>query len=186
MNFAQGLFKEIVRPRKNIVKFSNPRVVLADDPHKKLEDLFSYYIERNFVTKEYRETILEKGMKKLFLRENINSHFIKEKIGDEEYQVSFPFVQKGNNRPVKIIKPLNLSQNTSSKIIEHGGNWWFRIRELKKRQALPSKVLFAVDGPQNKGDRTNAYNEAVDMLSETGVTVISFEDRERILDFALN
>ena len=89
-------------------------------------------------------------------------------------------------RYTKIIKPLNLGQGDSSKIIEHGGKWAFRVRELKKRHVLPGRVLFAVEGP-GKNDRCgNAYSEAIEMLSGTGVTVLPFTQRDEILEFAKN
>jgi hypothetical protein len=184
IDFAHGLFKEVIRPRENIIRFSEQRVVLAENPRERLNELFAYYVERNFVTKEYRETILEKGMRKLLYTANVGERFTREKVGDGEYEVAFPFVQRDNNKPLKIIKPLNLSQDTTSKIIEHGGNWWFRIRELKKRHALPEKVLFAVDGPSESDPRCSAYEEVVGMLSETGITVSSYKNKDSIIEFA--
>ncbi len=34
VEFAQGMFAEIVRPRETILRFSEPRAVLAEDPKK--------------------------------------------------------------------------------------------------------------------------------------------------------
>ncbi len=58
---ANNLFYETVRPREIIIRFSESRVVLADEPKSKLKELYAFYIERNFVTKPDRETVLEKG-----------------------------------------------------------------------------------------------------------------------------
>ncbi len=55
---AKRIFAEVLRPRETIIQFSEQRVVLADDPIQTLKELFAYYVERNFVTKEYRETVL--------------------------------------------------------------------------------------------------------------------------------
>lgn len=186
VDFAGKLFGEITRPRESIVRFSETRVVLAEDPKEKLKELFAFYIERSFATKEYKEFVLEKGMRKWLFEARIADRFERRKIGDDEYQATFPFVEQHEDRPTKIIKPLNLTQDSSSKILEHGGNWWFRLRELKKRNALPEKVLFAVEGPAAQGPMGNAYREVVDMLEETGVIVLPYRHKGEILDFALN
>ncbi len=108
MTFAQGLFHEIVRPRETIIKFSDTRVVLADNPKKKLDELFAYYVGRSFVTKEYRETVLTRGIRKWLTSANIADRFIKAQVGDEKYHWNFPFVEYKNDHPIKIIKPLFL------------------------------------------------------------------------------
>ncbi len=185
VDFAQSIFAEIIRPRESIIRFSKPRVVLAEDPKEKIKELFAFYVERAFVTKEYRETVLEKRVRTLLYKAHIGDRFMREKVGDDEYKVPFPFVELRDHQPAKIIKPLNLAQDDSSKILEHGGKWRFRVRQLKKRHALPEKVLFAVDGPGDEGPRGNAYHEAVEMLTETGVSVFPCRNTERIIDFAL-
>jgi hypothetical protein len=105
-------------------------------------------------------------------------------VGDKEFHVIFPFVELRDEHPTKIIKPLNLAQDKTTKILEHGNKWEFRIRKLQERAAFPESVLFAVDGPEGQGARANAYDEAVGMLRETGVTVKPYNDRLEILEFA--
>ncbi len=53
VRLAVDLFAELVRHREAILQFDERRVVLADDPKAKLNALYDYYAERNFVTKEY-------------------------------------------------------------------------------------------------------------------------------------
>ena len=186
IDFANGIFAAVLRPRESIVRFSEPRAVLADEPRETLKELFAYYVQRDFVTKEYREKVLEKGMRKLLFQSALGEKFQPERIGDDEFHVAFPFVEMHDELPTKVIKPLNLAQDDFTKILEHGGKWEFRLRELKKRHALPEKVLLAVDGPAKKDRRENAYREAVEMLSDTGVTILPFEKQKKILEFALN
>ena len=186
VEFAKALFVEVLRPRESIVRFSEPRAVLADKPKETLKELFSFYVQRDFVTKEYREKVLEKGMRKLLLQSALGEKFQPERIGDDEFHVAFPFVEMHDELPTKVIKPLNLAQDDSTKILEHGGKWAFRMRELKKRDVLPESVLLAVDGPAENDRRDNAYREVVEMLSDTGVTVLPYEKQEKILEFALN
>ncbi len=185
LNFAWQLFSEVVRPRESIVRFSEPRVVLADEPKEKLKDLFSFYVERNFVTKEYKETVLEKGIRRWLSQAQIGQRFQRMAIGNDEYQATFPFVEQFDNRPIKVIKPLYLAQDKPSKIIDHGGVWLFRLGELKHRNRLPERVLFTVAGPKNTGDRRqHAFEEIVGRLEKTGVEVTDQVNKERVLEFA--
>lgn len=185
IEFANGIFAEVLRPRESIVRFSEPRAVLADKPRETIKELFSFYVQRDFVTKEYREKVLEKSMRKLLCQSALGERFQSERIGDDEFHVAFPFVEIHDELPTKVIKPLNLAQDDFTKILEHGGKWEFRLRELKKRHALPERVLLAVDGPTENDRRANAYREAVEMLSDTGATVLPYEKQEKILEFAV-
>ncbi len=187
VEFAQGMFAEIVRPRETILRFSESRAVLAEDPKKTLKELFAFYIERNFFTKEYRETVLDRGIRDLLLQAQVGERFTSKKVGNDEYFVTFPFVEMHTKIPVKIIKPLHLGQENSSKILEHGGKWEFRVRELRKHHDLsPGKILFAVDGPGGNDSRGEACREVMDMLRETGSNIQPYTMKEKILDFASN
>ncbi len=182
---VQEVFAEIIRPREAVIRFSAPRIVLADNPANQLETLFDHYVERNFVRKEYPEQALDQGLRHWLQKVQIADRFTEGKIGDKQYQATFPFIAHERQRPTKVIKPLHLAQDQSSKIIEHAGTWVFRLSELKKRGVLPRKVLFAVDGPDADGDRTDAYLHATQMLEETGITVVPYDARNEIMDFAL-
>ncbi|MCU7891819.1 MAG: DUF3037 domain-containing protein [Candidatus Thiodiazotropha sp. (ex Ustalcina ferruginea)] len=184
VDFAKSLFFEVLRTRETIVRFGEPRVVLADDPKETLKELFAYYVERNFVTKEYRETVLEKGLRRLFFKNQLGERFHRTKVGDDDFKVTFPFVELHNQLLTKIIKPLNLAQDDTTKILEHGNKWEFRVRKLREREVLPGKILFAVEEPKEQGRRATACQEAVNMLRDTGVTVYPYRDRMEILEFA--
>jgi len=184
IEFAKRLFAEVLRTRETIVRFGEPRAVLADDPKKTLNELFAYYVERNFVTKEYRETVLDRGVRQLLFKNQLGERFHRTKVGDDEFHVTFPFVELRGERPTKIIKPLNLAQDETTKILEHGNKWEFRIRKLRERQAVPDRILFAFEGPEGQGPRARACLEAAGMLREAGVTVMPYQDRMKLLEFA--
>ncbi|MGB1950547.1 MAG: DUF3037 domain-containing protein [Marinobacter sp.] len=44
--FHKGLFQELIRPRETIVRFSEQRAVLAENPGKTLAELYEYYVDR--------------------------------------------------------------------------------------------------------------------------------------------
>lgn len=184
--FAQALFGEIIRPRESIVRFSEPRVVLTDDPKAKLQELFAYYVERNFVTKKYKETVMEHGVRGWLRAARLQDRFQPQTLGDDEFQTKFPFVQLADKHAVKAIKPLFLGQDRTTRIIEHGATWALRVNELRKRNKLPEHVMFAVEGPGHNRDskREHAYQDALHRLQDTGVEVVGANEKDRVVQFA--
>lgn len=186
IEFANGLFNEIVRTRETIIRFGEVRTVLTDKPKEKLQELFEFYVERNFVTKKYQEALLEKGVRKLLYNINVGDKFTKEKIGSDIYHVNFPFVEHRNKKLNKIIKPLHLDHDDSTKIYDHGASWLFRINKLKDKYLEPENVLFTLSGPKENSNRLEAYLEIEKGLIETGVQVTTFDKEKDIINFALN
>ncbi|UZR30945.1 DUF3037 domain-containing protein [Methylococcus mesophilus] len=185
VDFAKGLFAEIIRPRETIIKFSEPRAILAEDMKATLTELYGHYVERSFATRGYQETALERGMRRWLNQARIADRFEHLALGDDGYHVTFPFVERRGERAVKAIKPLHLGHDQPTKIIEHGWQWVTRVTQLHKRRYLPDTVLFAVQGPEEDGPKARAYGEVVQGLRETGVTVLPFKDKEHILAFAV-
>jgi hypothetical protein len=183
VDFARTLFGEIVRPRETVIKFSTIRAILTDNPKEKLGALYDHYVERDFITKEYRETVLERTMRTWIHTAGLGNRFDKREVGNEDYYATFPFVEESVGDVLKAVKPLNLAHDQPSKILDHGGQWLFRIQTLKRRGLLPKKVLFAVDGPQQDGPRQRAYDDMVDTLRTAGATVINYHDKDKIMDF---
>ncbi|WP_347258202.1 DUF3037 domain-containing protein [Methylocaldum sp.] len=181
---ALTLWTEIVKPRETMLRFSDSRVVLADDPQAKLKELYAYYVERNFVTREYQEHILEKGVRGWLRDAKLLDRFHPARVGNDEYHAQFPFVAGPDDKPEKIIKPLNLGYTDAARIIDHGGQWVVRINALRKRQLLPGKVLFAVHGPDDFTPRGRAKREVVDELKDAGVIVTPYDQTQSILEFA--
>jgi len=184
MGGAKQAFDELVRPRETILRFGEPRMILATDSKSVLEKLYRYYIERDFVTKQYQEEMLERKLKGWLRDAKLDQNFSAGIVGDDVYHANFPFVERKAESLFKIIKPLNLGQDTSVKIIDHCGLWVTKFNQLKKRHILPKKVLFAVEGPKQGDTRQQAYEEAVDMLIDIGATVLPYKQHDEIIEFA--
>lgn len=185
--FNTNIFNEIIRRREAIIHFSKVRTVLTDNPKKQLDMVFSYYIERNFITKKYKELLLESNIRKLLNSANLENKFSKESVGDSVYHVAFPFVQQLKNQSKKIIKPLYLGHDESTKIYDHGAKWVFKITKLQEKNILREKnVLFSLVAPDTvKGNRFLAYKEIESDLLKTGVHAVLFtNDDNKILEFA--
>ncbi|MFQ5644109.1 MAG: DUF3037 domain-containing protein [Thiogranum sp.] len=186
IDFANGLFNEIMRPRETIVRFGEMRTVLTDDPDQKLKELFAFYVERNFVTKKYQEELLERDVRKLLFHANVGDRFERERLGDENYHVTFPFVHHEGNQPVKVIKPLHLAHKEPTKIYDHSAAWVYRINKLKDRFIEVDRVLFTLAGPVTDGNRLAAYHDIEKELQAIGVRTVGCDNRDAITDFALN
>jgi hypothetical protein len=183
VDFAKRVFAEIVRPRETVIKFSETRAVLVEDVGAKLEELYGHYVERDFVTREYQETVLERGLRKWLWQAQVGERFTRLEVGNEEYHVVFPFVECDRDTPIKAIKPLHLAHPQPSKILDHGGQWLFRVHTLKRKDLLPPNVLFAVSQPEADGPRGKACSEIIGELQEAGVRVLPIVDKAKILDF---
>lgn len=182
---ARNLFAELVRPRETMLQFAEQRVVLAENPKEKLGQLFDHYIERNFVTREYQERLLENTVRKLLFRAHVGARYQREKIGTSDFTVNFPFVLMANGRAQRVIKPLHLAQGDTTKILTHGGQWVDKIRRLRKRDALPDDVLFPITAPQANTRAYDAFTEIRDDLIGAQVQVVPANDEDTILQFAM-
>lgn len=182
--FAQEVFQEIVRPREGIVRYSDPRVIMADDPATTVDQLFSHYVERDFVTPAYCEATMERALRALLHDAQMADRFKIGRIGDDGFHVTFPLVEHCGETPVRAIKALNLAQDKPSKIRDHALCWRSRINMLRERRTLPERVLFAVSEPGPERAQKDAYDEALEDFRRDGVQAVSVHDRDSVLRFA--
>lgn len=184
VTLARNLFTELVRPREAMLQFAEQRIVLAENPKGKLGELYDHYVERNFVTKEYQERLLENTVRKLLYRTKLGAQFQREKIGTEDFEVNFPFVQLTDGKPQRIIKPLHLAQEDSTRVLTHGGQWVDKMRRLRTRGALPDAVLFPVTAPRPETKPYGAFQEICADLRAVQIEVVAANDEQRIITFA--
>lgn len=186
VDLANNLFGELTRPREAILQFDEPRLALAEDPKAKLQELYEHYVERNFVTKEYQERLLESNVRKMLFRAKIGNEYQRQKIGGADFAVNFPFVHMVEEKATRIIKPLFLAQPDTTRLLTHGGQWVDKIRRLRKRNALPENVLFPVTAPAQGARQFAAFEEIQAELAEQEVQIAPANDEALILEFAVN
>lgn len=180
------IWTELIKPRETMLRFSEPRLVLAEDCKTKLLELYDYYVGHNFANKEYQEKLLERAVSGWLREAGLQNKFHAARIGNDDYHAHFPFVAGTEEHPEKIIKPLNLNYADAAKIIDHGGQWLYRIDSLRKRGLLPQHVLFTVKGPDSDEatPRSRARNEIVSELKTKNVLVVNHGSATPILEFA--
>jgi hypothetical protein len=181
---AFALWNELTKPLESMLRMDQPRLAMTTEPKQKLEQLFQFYVERNFVTREYQEAILNRGVRNWLKEVHMAERFYERRVGNDEYDASFPFVAVEHDQPVQIIKPLHLNHTQAAKVIDHGGQWIVRINALKKRGLLPPQVLFPVNGAIDDTAPGKARREVLAELEELGVEIAPFADKQRVLAFA--
>lgn len=185
-DYLRQVFDSLIHPRESMVRFSAPRAVLADEPAQELVRQFDYYVDRAFATPEYVEQAIEKRLRALLGTLDLPQPFRPARVGDDEVYARFPLVQQRGDSVAKIIKPFNLNQSEPMGIFDHGDAWLQKVRRLRKRNLLPTSVLFAVVGPPPTDvSRHAAFLEICSELRAQDVIAVSEAEQVQIADFAL-
>jgi hypothetical protein len=178
-------FANLVRPRESLFRYSGIRTVMAEDPAKKLADLFDQYVMRQFATeKEYQETVMANRLRKLFVETKLNEFYREHgSLGRDDYEVSVPFIYQRADKVLRAIKPLNLNQESTTRVADHGDMWVSRMRRLRALDALPELMIFPIREP-TEGKRRVAAREIVKELKNYGAAVVPFEAPEAVISLA--
>ncbi len=185
--YLNNIFKEIIRPREELLRFSEPATMLTSNPAQDLKYLYNHYVERHFAkTTEYQEELMQKSIRTLLSANNLIQRYKNEKIGNETYKLSLPFVEQAdvpNRAPLKAIKALNLDKKDPTEIYNHGDVWLSKIKRITSVGFKPEKMLFIINEPTESTKREIA-NEICRELNNSGCETLCKNDQERILDFA--
>lgn len=181
---AFALWQEVIKPRETMLRFSEPRVVLAETPKQQLAALYAYYVERNFVSREYQEKAMDRAVRGWLREARLGERFVPGRVGNDEYHANFPFIAFDDGQPTRVIKPLNLRHPDTARIIDHGGQWVVRLNALRKRDLMPREVLFTVEGAHDRSPQGRACEEVIGDLEAAGAVVTPWADRKALIEFA--
>ncbi len=176
---AEHLFHALTKDREGIIRFSEVRFAMTDNPKHKLEELFGHYVRRNFASSVYREGLLEKHVRAVLKLRDIGRNFKPLAFSDGVYSAKFPFVEIAEGKPLKVLKPIYLGQDDPTRILDHGNKWLFTINRL--RDKLPPDVVVAVEGPDDSLKRGRAFREAVDLFREHDIKVVDARNDRDLL-----
>ncbi len=176
-NLPSLFMEDLLRKREGVIRFSDVRLIRAENPKVELERLHKYYVERTFVTQEYEEQVMEREVKKILKSWKISSDFVEKRLSDGVYSRNFPFVKFENGKARKVIKPISLRKTRPETIIEHANSWAYAISRLHSAAIVPNKVFLPVKAPEESTDKINrAFNEAKIMLEESGAILSDLND----------
>lgn len=176
---AEHLFQALTKDREGIIRFSEVRFAMTDDPKGKLVELFDYYVRRNFASSIYREGLLERHVRNMLKLQDIDKNFKRRSFNDGVYSATFPFVEIEGDKPVKILKPIYLGQDDPTRILDHGNKWLFTINRLKR--LLPRDIVFAVEGPTGPSLRQQAFQETIDQFRASDIQVVDAKKERDLL-----
>lgn len=190
LNFAaqefNRTFLDVVKPRESIFRFSGVGTRLAEDPQAAIDELFRYYVERQFAQrKEYQEAEMTRRLQQVFRHAQVPG-YRDGWIGNERYAVSFPLLRARENddHDFKAIKPLDLAKKDPTSITDHGDTWLARLRHMKRMNYDVDRVLFALQLPHDDPMNIQAAEEMVDEIKLQGAQVAFIDEIEQITAFA--
>ena len=180
-----GFMDEVTRQREGFLTFSETAALLTSDSLELvLEKLFEQYVGRSFNTKEHRETLLVKSLKKQL--DGVTKYkFTKSKLNADYVSFELPLVAT-DNVTTKAIKPLSFYQDKPLKLIDHGEFWISRVKHLLNSNTLDANdFLFAIDRPEYKDKNLEAaFKSLEDEMNSLGVNVYDASDLRNIEAFA--
>lgn len=181
------LFRELIRPRETVIRFSTPGTALAEQPEELLGELFQRYVLRMFAQEtEYQEEIMTRRVADTLREHRLVTRYREAQVGNEDYHVTFPFVDQPRiGLFARAIKPLNLAQDQSTKIYDHGEMWLNRIRRLRRINKAPQEMLFPIHCPAcTEARRHAACEEICAELEKLDVHVVADTDTAALVQFA--
>lgn len=185
----RDVFKAIVRPRESILFYSEPRMILSDDPTVTLTEVFGAYVERRFAhAPEYQEKVMCRRLETVFREKDLLRRYrLDEKVGDELYQVRFPFVKRcdASMRPLQAIKALHLDREKPTDIIRHADDWRGIVTRLRDFGTVPDELLFVLQAPRNPElPHTRAYDQVRSDFDNADIPHVAADATSDILAFA--
>lgn len=173
MTVANLLLQELLRKREGVIRFDKVRMTVASNPKAELERLYGYYVDRNFVTPQYIEQVMEKEVRATLKYLNVSEQYTEARLSDGVYQARFPFVNLSNGVARHTIKPISLAQERPEAIIEHANKWAYALKRLRASGKIDGDVLFPVRPPEGGAkSRCDAFEEGKELLESEGGQVV--------------
>ncbi len=178
------IFIELTRERESIIRFGEVRTALIKtEPQEFIEKLYNQFIGREFLTREYRENVMVKEIRKDLRKKGVPK-FKEAKIVNDLIEATFPLVSE--DAAPKVIKPLAFQQATATKIIEHGELWLWKVKRLIKTGSLEERnILLPFEEPSREDEKLKkAYQEVVSGFEDLNVQVCDFKNKDSLMKFA--
>ena len=181
--FTKKLFCELVRDRESLFRFSQIRGVLTDDMQQKTNELFTYYVERGFATREYTER-LDQKIRHILSNIGVQRAYKRMDFKDKRVSIRIPFTYVNDEgKAIKAIKPLQIFESDTSQSV--GDGWSLLGRMSTVRTALPDKVLVACETPDINDDYGwEFFHDLEERFRKIDIQFIGASDEDKISNFA--
>lgn len=181
-----NLFREVVRPRESIMRYSGIRTVATDNPNTTLVALFDHYVERQFANREdYQEKVMQQRLAHFLKEQKLDKLYTERIFLDPEtgYKVKLPFVNEQDGKVLRAIKPLHLDKQDATQILEHGDRWCSRLERLQKLADHPEHLLFVIKEPADMKNKA-AAEEVREKIKAQGAETVDEENKQALRTFA--
>ena len=177
--------EHLARPREAIIQTSRVYACMANDEANKLSELFAYYIHHSFAKNQPEEQLTQQivAMVKSF---RLAQPFCEAQIGNQEYRVSFPLVQKQAEQVHKIIKPIYLGQDDAAALYQKADSWLARFKRLRLFGWInqKTKILLPYQAPNNQSNLLdNALNHVLSDFRQQGILAIRQDEHQELKRF---
>ena len=174
------IWQELLRIREGVVHLAMPGLETAESPAHALDDLFADFVKRNFAqSREYQEAVMRRSLARTLQRWDMRHLYHEERVGDDRFHVTMPFVLAGETRPLQAIKPLDLDRSESTDIYQHGDRWLGIVRRLRKANQAPDSLIFPVRLPRRTA-QLDAAQDIIRELEELDASAVPMDEQDRL------
>lgn len=165
-NKLAQFFRYFTTKKESIFQFSTVRVVLSNHPQEELARLYNKYVNHSDYTKERREDVLARELKRSIDRtEGLKNVFKHDSVDGFYAKFSMPLVAKKEHEIQCAIKPLAFTQNEPGKMMEHSDTWVMRVTRASEENLLAIEdVLFTIELPESP---TSGQNKVINTILKT-------------------
>lgn len=180
-------FRYFTAKKESIFQFSASRVVLTSDPKAEMQLVYNRYVNHSDYTKERREDVLAKELKRSLDRiDGLKNAFKLECIDGTYTKFNMPLVAKQNNKIQCAIKPLAFTQSEPGKMMEHSDTWVMRVTRAAEENLLSiDDVLFTLETPESP---TEGQRKVIHTIKKTmdqkGINHIEASNHRESIEFA--
>ncbi|EBQ8980431.1 DUF3037 domain-containing protein [Salmonella enterica subsp. enterica serovar Albany] len=159
-------FRYFTTKKESIFQFSTTRVVLSANPKEDLARIYNKYVNHSDYTKERREDVLARELKRSIDRiDGLKNVFKQESIDGFYSKFSMPLVAKKHNEIQCAIKPIAFTQTEPGKMMEHSDIWVMRITRASEENLLDIEdILFTIEVPESP---TKGQSKVIDTIKRT-------------------
>lgn len=179
-------FVQLVRPRRTLFYFSEPRVIMSDHPADTLNQLFQTYVNRQIAqTHEYKEQLMREAIHKHLQQWHLSKLYRAHTIGNEVYTMNFPFVHFTHEGcPTRAIRALHLDRRDTTDILRRGDEIIAGLKRLRDSAVLPENCMVVVKVPKGTDSRAEIAQQVCDDVMKLDITVSPYRDTQHLRTFA--
>ena len=159
-------FRYFTAKKESIFQFSSTRVILSTNPKDELTRIYNKYVNHSEYTKERREDVLARELKRSIDRiDGLKNAFKPESIDGFYSKFTMPLVAKKREEIQCAIKPLAFSQTEPGKMMEHSDTWVMRVTRAAEENLLAIEdILFTIEVPESP---TPGQSKVIDTIKRT-------------------